>query len=54
MDKCRNCRYSTPVEMGENNQMLRGCVYILRTGTRRPCPGGTDCSVYRPRRRIRR
>ena len=45
-DHCRGCRYSRWMDLGDEGQMLRGCVYILRTGTRRPCPAGAGCTVY--------
>ncbi len=28
---------------------MTACVYILRTGSRRPCPFGKGCTVYRRR-----
>lgn len=27
-----------------------GCEYILKTGSRRPCPPGDECAVYKQRR----
>lgn len=48
-EKCRRCRYSYLVDLGENGDMLRACVYIAKTGVRRPCPAGPGCTVWEPR-----
>ncbi len=50
-DKCNKCIYSCPVDVGEENEMMRACVYILVKYERRPCPAGAGCTVYEPRRR---
>ncbi len=47
-DKCGGCRFSIPVYIGDGEELLRACVYILRTGRRRPCPPGEACRVYEP------
>lgn len=44
--RCATCRYSTWVDVGQDCEMLTACVYILRKGTRRPCPAGEECTVY--------
>ncbi len=49
MAKCESCRYSFQADIGEEGRLLTACVYILRTGTRRPCPYGRGCTVYRRR-----
>lgn len=36
-DKCNKCLYSCPVNVGEECEMMRACVYILIRGERRPC-----------------
>lgn len=46
--KCGGCRFSVPVYMGDGDELLTACVYILRTGRRRPCPPGEACRVYEP------
>ena len=46
MSKCGRCAWSTWVNMGEDGEFLRACVYILRHGKRRPCPGGEACTVF--------
>lgn len=46
--KCRDCAYSCMVNVGEEREMMRACVYILHTGSKRPCPASDDCTVYRP------
>lgn len=46
---CTHCRYGRRIDMGENGTMLTACLYILKTGKRRPCPVGEDCTVYEPR-----
>ena len=51
MKLCDSCRYSFRADVSGDGQMLTACVYILRTGTRRPCPYGEGCAVYRPRER---
>lgn len=53
-NKCNSCLYSTPVDMGEDCQMLRGCLYILIRHERRPCKGGEGCTAYEPAGRRRR
>lgn len=47
-DKCNKCLYSRPVDVGEDSEMLRACLYILIRGERRPCPAGAGCTVYEP------
>ena len=47
-DKCRSCLYSCEVNVGEEGEMMRACVYILHNGRRRPCPAGEGCTVWRP------
>lgn len=49
MSKCGRCVWSTWVNMGEEGEFLRACVYILRHGGRRPCPGGEACTVFADR-----
>ncbi len=49
MAKCKSCRYSFLADIGEEGKLLTACVYILRTGSRRPCPFGRDCTAYRRR-----
>lgn len=51
--KCRSCAYSCTVNVGEEREMMRACVYILHTGRRRPCPAGKDCTEYKPVQRAR-
>ena len=53
-DKCNNCLYSCPVDLGEESEMLRACVYILHKFERRPCPAGEACTVFEPRNGRRR
>ena len=52
-EKCNNCVYACPVDIGEDSEMLRACVYILHEYRKRPCPAGKDCTVYKPRERRR-
>lgn len=42
---CGGCRFSVPVYIGDGDELMTGCVYILRTGHRRPCPPGEACTV---------
>lgn len=42
---CEGCRYAAPVYMGDGDELMTACVYILRTGHRRPCPPGEGCTV---------
>ncbi len=44
-EKCGGCRYSVPVYIGDGDELMTACVYILRTGKRRPCPPGEGCTV---------
>ena len=48
--RCAACAYSFCVDVGEDGVMHRACQYILRRGTRRPCPPGPDCTAYEPRK----
>ncbi len=50
-DKCKRCIFSQEVNVGEDCEMLRACVYILKRFERRPCPAGAECTVFEPRRR---
>ena len=52
-DRCKNCRFSYPVDLGDGGEMLRACVYILRRGERRPCPAGDACTAFAPKERRR-
>lgn len=47
-ENCEGCRFAVPVYMGDGDDLLTACVYILRQGRRRPCPPGRDCTVYEP------
>ena len=49
-NKCARCVYSCFVDIGDGGELLRGCVYILHHGKRRPCPGGEECTVFLPRK----
>ncbi len=53
-DKCNRCLYSCPVNVGDDCEMLRACVYILIKSEKRPCKPGNGCTVYEPRGRRRR
>ena len=46
--RCQGCRYAVPVYFGDGDDLLTGCVYILRQGKRRPCPAGDGCTAYEP------
>ena len=46
MSKCNSCWYSTPVITHQYAKPTRACVYILKTGHRRPCKPGEACTVY--------
>ena len=45
---CIGCRFAAPVYMGDGEELLTACVYLLRTGHRRPCPPGDGCRVFEP------
>ena len=47
-DGCRGCRFSIPIYIGDGDELMNCCVYILRTGRKRPCIPGTGCTVYEP------
>lgn len=34
--RCTKCRFSTGVYLQESGHQMRACIYILRTGHRRP------------------
>lgn len=41
-DRCKKCKYRGDEILGEIP-----CLYILRTGKRRPCPAGPDCTEFK-------
>ena len=45
---CGSCRFAVPVYMGDGEDLMTACVYILRTGKKRPCPPGGACTVREP------
>ena len=45
---CRGCRFSVPLYIGDGDELMNCCVYILRTGKKRPCMPGAGCTVYEP------
>ena len=53
-ERCAACEYSFFADVGEEGVMHRACQYILRRGTRRPCPPGPDCTAFEPRKRAER
>ena len=48
---CAGCRFLAPVYIGDGDELLSACVYILRTGQKRPCPAGPGCTAYQPAER---
>lgn len=42
---CEGCRFSIPIYIGDGDELLNCCVYILRTGRKRPCIPGAECTV---------
>ncbi len=46
--RCSRCRFAVPVYMGDGDELLTACVYILRAGHKRPCPPGEGCGVFEP------
>lgn len=48
--KCSSCKYSCRISCEGGD---RFCQYILITGHRRPCPGGSKCTVYEKGKRAR-
>lgn len=53
MSKCDKCRYSAPMNIGEDKEMLRGCLYILHKARRRPCKPGKDCTVFEHKNKLK-
>lgn len=47
-DKCNKCIYSCSVDVGDDCEMLRACIYILLRGVRRPCRPGAGCTAFEP------
>lgn len=47
-DGCQGCRFSVPIYIGDGDELMNCCVYILRTGRKRPCIPGEGCTVYEP------
>lgn len=45
---CTGCRFAIPVYMGDGDDLLTACVYLLRAGHKRPCPPGEACTVREP------
>lgn len=47
-DKCNECRFSAQVNIGEDREMIRACIYILHRLEARPCKAGAECTVFEP------
>lgn len=47
-EKCNKCRFSAWVNLGEDREMLRACVYILHRFESRPCAAGAECTAFEP------
>ena len=45
-EKCKTCVYSRGYNMEQADVC---CMYIVITGERRGCPGGDECTKYKPR-----
>ena len=48
-NRCSKCRYSFVSAAVEDNKYLPACIYILKTGKRRPCEAGENCVVFEKR-----
>lgn len=48
--RCRDCDYGLPIYQGDD-VLIMGCTYVLRTGRRRPCPPGEECSIFKEKER---
>ena len=48
-EKCRHCMYGVLMNIFDTvtHRKMIGCVYIIYEGTRRPCPAGENCKVWR-------
>lgn len=49
-NKCRRCAYASRMSVTDEGKALVACLYILITGTRRPCAGGDECTVFKQRK----
>lgn len=48
MSRCADCLYHfAAADPDCYRAVMPACVYILRTGRRRPCPAGAGCTEYR-------
>ena len=47
-EKCNKCQFSVQVDIGEDREMIRACVYILHRFEARPCKAGAECTVFEP------
>ena len=49
-ERCWSCKYSCANQTGYNNHYVGAvtCDYFLKTGRRRPCEAGDDCTEYTP------
>lgn len=47
-EKCRECRFSSEVNIGIDGEMLHACVYILHRFEARPCGADAECTVFEP------
>ena len=45
---CDRRRYGAPVYIGDGDELMAACTYLLHTGHRRPCPAGPGCTVFEP------
>ncbi len=49
MSRCADCLYHfAAADPDCYRAVMPACVYILRTGRRRPCPAGEGCTVRSP------
>ena len=50
-ERCKSCRYFWHINKAPGYTC---CEYILKTGTRRPCPPGDACTVYKESPKIKK
>lgn len=52
---CSGCEYLfDPYAKNKNDYKWQMCLYLEKTGQRRPCKGGAECTVKTPKKRKRR
>lgn len=47
--RCNDCIYSRTVNLADDRDLMKACVYILLRYEKRPCAPGEECTVFQRR-----